>query len=333
MTQAIAAPDLSPNFLPVAYFVRGDAYYDKKQCESAIADYSAGLNLKPDDFRAHLIRADCYSSEYKIDQAQADLTAAIAARPDLVQGYASLGNAYVQWGKYDLAVSQFTIASGIDPSDFGLYQLRGNAYRAEAHYDQALADEKSALEINSKYWIAYYTRGLVYDDEGKFSDALDDFERAKELSSDSSLSQNAGLTQWEMGKFGEAEKVFADFAKSQPQNAYMTLWLDLARTKAGKPDDDQAQRAANLDLTKWPGPLVNLSLGKVSPDQVFQAAKIGDANTAQAHKCDADFFVGEWQLLHQNPTAAKPLFADELAGCRNETFGWRAANTELKQLP
>ncbi|MGD0143947.1 MAG: tetratricopeptide repeat protein [Rhizomicrobium sp.] len=334
LTAAIAAPDLSPQLLPTAYFLRGDLYAIKNQCDQAIADFSAGLKLEPDEFAAHLDRASCYAYENKIDQALSDMTSAITARPDLAKGYASRGVEYVVLGKFDSAIADFTSAAAIAPYDYGILQSRGGAYLGEAMYDQALADENKAIDLNSNYWPSYYTRGMIYDDLGKFNDALNEYKHVLDLSPDNvAASQSIGLTQWEIGRFDEAEKIFADSIKSQPQNIYLTLWLDFARAKAAKPDDDLAQRAAKLDLTKWPGPLVNVFLGKITPDQAFQAAAIGTASVAHNHKCDADFYVGEWRLQHQNSAAAKPLLADAAAGCRNDSWEWRGANTELKRLP
>jgi lipoprotein NlpI len=333
LSLAITAPDLAPRFLPVAYFDRGQIYFAGNQCDPAIADFSAGLKLKPNDFDAYLLRGLCYSIKSQFDLASADLTSAIGVRPDLSKGYVVRGIFYTDREKLDLAIADFSAAIGIEPDVPSFLVLRGNAYRRQAQYDRALEDENSVIGVNSNFSSAYFNRGLIYEDEGKFGDALDDFQNVLKLQpKDESAALNLGLTQWESGKFDDASETFAQNMKLRPQNAYTVLWLDLSRAKAGKTDGDLAERASKLDPSKWPAPVINVFLGKSTPDQAAQAAALGDAKTQQGQTCEVNFYVGEWQLLHQNAAMAKPMLEAAASSCPHEFVEWPAANAELKRL-
>jgi len=336
LTQAIAAPDLSPQFLPAAHFIRGEAYFDKQQCDPVIADMSASLALNPAHFEAHLLRGFCYAIEKKQnDLVESDFTAAIGVRPDLVKGYLVRGVFYVETEqKYDSAIADFTVAAAIEPDNAEIYELRGNTYRLEGKYDEALTDEDKAIDTRPKFAAAYYVRGQIHEDQGKFEDAIDEFKTVVEISpNNTEASLNIGLTQWEAGRFGDAVQTFESTSKARPDNAYWALWLSLARAKAGKTDDDLALRAAKLDLAKWPGPVVNVFLGKITADQAVQAASIGSADVLLGQRCEANFYLGEWQSMHRNPSATKTMLTDAANACPHEFVEWPAANAELKRLP
>ena len=57
LTQSIAAPDLPQNLLAVAYFDRAEMYAEKEQYDLALADTTAGLKLRSDDYEALVLHA------------------------------------------------------------------------------------------------------------------------------------------------------------------------------------------------------------------------------------------------------------------------------------
>ena len=54
--------------------------------------------------------------------------------------------------------------------------------------------------------------------------------------------------------------------------------------------DELEQRAAALDLTKWPGQVVNLYLGRAAAASVLAAASNADQKNVQEQLCEAYFF-------------------------------------------
>ena len=55
--------------------------------------------------------------------------------------------------------------------------------------------------------------------------------------------------------------------------------------------------------------------------------------TQRNQTCEADFYVGEWQVLHANAALAKPLLQAAAANCPNDFIERAAAGAELERLP
>ena len=141
-----------------------------------------------------------------------------------------------------------------------------------------------------------------------------------------------GLVQWEIGRFDDAAATFEQIVKARPSNAYGVLWLDISRVKAGNADGDLQRNAAGLDGVKWPAPVIAVFVGKSTPDQAIHAASAGGADLVQGQACEADFYVGEWQLLHGNADIAKRLLQAAAAKCPHDFVELDAAIAELKRL-
>jgi hypothetical protein len=58
-------------------------------------------------------------------------------------------------------------------------------------------------------------------------------------------------------------------------------------------------------LDNWTSQLQNLFTGSQTVDGLFAAIDHGDHEVEQRQLCQADFSVGEWNLLHQDITAAR----------------------------
>jgi len=97
-----------------------------------------------------------------------------------------------------------------------------------------------------------------------------------------------------------------------------------------------SETSKQLDMTKWPGPIIKLYLGQFTPAAVLASVeeKAGRAKTRQT--CQANFYGGLWALRQ----AAKPEAKEEAArllklaasDCYKSALEWRAAVAELKAL-
>ena len=86
--------------------------------------------------------------------------------------------------------------------------------------------------------------------------------------------------------------------------------------------------AANMEV--WPGPIVDLFLGKSSVEQVNELVARGHAKTNQG--CDARFFIAEWHLLEGRKEAATTLLREARMSCPVGKFERTAADLELKRI-
>jgi len=255
-------------------------------------------------------------------------------RPGFESSYAGRGNAYLAERKYDSAITDFNTIISLAPRASGGYLLRGAAFRDKGDYDKAIADEDEAIDLDSKDAGGYFERGLTYQAESDFHHARDDYDDGFKLRpGDFDARLNYGLLQWEFGNVDDAAATFAQAVQTQPTSAYGVLWLDIAQFKTGKADDGLRQNAARLDLKQWPGPVLELYLGALAPDAALKAAANDDPLTRQNQVCEADFYVGEWQLLHGAAALAKPLLAQAASDCPSDFVERLAAAAELRRQP
>ena len=136
---------------------------------------------------------------------------------------------------------------------------------------------------------------------------------------------------------GAPQKAAADLAKSASLKiwAYNALWLSLARMKAGVADTGNvslANNAMTLNMSQWPGTVVKFLMGQAKREEVAAAANEGDPARLAERVCDADFYVGEYDLAHNNAPAAKPLLQRAADKCPFASFERMGATAELMRL-
>jgi tetratricopeptide (TPR) repeat protein len=328
LTRALAAPDLPAHLRPTALFDRGEAYVFARQPDAALADYDAGLALRPASYDALQDRGYLHLQRKEFDLARADYTAAIAVRPELAGAYVGHGTVNLAQRRYDGAVKDYTDALGATLGAPDLYVLRGDAYRMAGRTSEAIADYGIAIRRDPKYADARIARGRAYQQSGALREALSDYDAAVRLAPrDADLRRLIGIAQWELGRFRDADESFAQSGGTAAQSAYAFLWRALMQ-RGGR---DLAQRAATIDQAAWPGPAIKLVLGTATPDAVLAAAKDPDPDAQAAKTCEADFFAGVWQNLHGDAAEGRRLLGEAVQLCRDEWPERRAATTELQR--
>ena len=123
------AIQLHPN-LEYAYNNRGNAYFNLRNYNAAIADYNKALNLNPNDSLAYNNRGNAYTVFKNYKAALADYDKALAINPNYFYAYNGRGNAYVYLGNYEQAIQNFNKALELAPNYANAYVNRGNAYYA-----------------------------------------------------------------------------------------------------------------------------------------------------------------------------------------------------------
>ena len=100
-------------------------------------------------------------------------------------------------------------------------------------------------------------------------------------------------------------------------------------------DDAQplARVAAAADLSKWPGPVLELDLGQMTAGEVMMAAASpGTDRQKKWRLCEANYFTGEDALLHHQRTTALARLKAARDGCPKGDTDYAAALAELKRL-
>jgi lipoprotein NlpI len=236
--------------------------------------------------------------------------------------------------KFALALALTLIASG--PAFARGLDDAGAAMIAAQHgdYDQAIRLLTSALAAGdlspANTMLAYHNRGNAYQDKGDYARAIADYETAIRLKPDYANAWYArGRAQFALGRFPAAATDFAKSATLDPKDAYAMIWLHLTRRRTAADDGGElARNAARLDLARWPGAVINLYLGKGTPQQA--RAAVAKDNEEQA--CEAAFYLGEYELMRKNTAAAKTLLQEAAKICPPPTDERDGAGVELKRL-
>jgi lipoprotein NlpI len=118
-----------------------------------------------------------------------------------------------------------------------------------------------------------------------------------------------------------------------PTYAYYAVWLDILSKR-----DHQASRSpqavSQIEMTKWPAPIIRMFLGQVTPAAVLIAADDPDARTKKDQLCEANFYIGELALQQGTNEEATRRFRLAAADCphRFNFVEGAAAYAELKAL-
>ena len=245
-------------------------------------------------------------------------------------------------GDADAAISAFSaalaagdLAPGYVPNaHFG----RARAYLQKNKCADALADLDEVIKLKADNVDAYLLRGAANACLNKPDAAVADFNAAIGLRPTAALYEAVARFQWIYGHFPQAAENYAQAAKlaakDNPHRPFILLWYAMSADRAGTLDQVMfAADVTKLDIDDWPAPLLDFYRGKATADDVNRKAANRDAQIATGQKCEADFYIGEWQLARKNEDAAKPLLQQAVSECPHNFVEYSLAQVELKRLP
>jgi serine/threonine-protein kinase len=129
------------------YVDRAAVYFERKEYDSARADYQQALRLDPENAEALFGRGYLHLQRDEDDLALADFTEVIRLAPEVAEAYAARGSVYAARKDYPRAVADFNEALRLDPRSADAYIGRGKARRDQKDYDGAVADFEQATRL------------------------------------------------------------------------------------------------------------------------------------------------------------------------------------------
>jgi lipoprotein NlpI len=201
-------------------------------------------------------------------------------------------------GGREWAISDYIEMIRLDTKDSDAPLNRGAKDQAKSDRGQIIVYYNAAIRRDPKDDDAYFHRGLANFYDGFLRQALADL--------------------------GQASKL-------DPEYAYYALWLDIL-DKRGNAASRLPQAISQINMTKWPAPVIRLFLGQTTPAAVLAAADDPDANTKRGQLCEANFYLGELALQQGAKENAARLFRLAAADCPREFVEGPAASAELKML-
>src|SRR5262249_43366027 len=140
------------------------------------------------------------------------------------------------------------------------YNNRGNAYHAKGDIDGAIADFNEAIRLGPSLVEPYNSRGYARFCSAEFKEAAVDFSRSIALKPAAHPMILRFLALSRVGALAE-----------------VVLKADVARLKTDE----------------WPSAIIELLAGDSTPEATRRAA------TKTEEVCQAQFYIGEWQLLRK----------------------------------
>jgi len=246
-------------------------------------------------------RSWCYGNSTDVETISACTLVILSGREsqrNLANAYFNRGIAYKNQRDFDRAIADYTQAIQLNPKDAKPHVNRGNVYSDKGDFDRAIADYSEAIQLDPKYAFAYLNRGLANLFTGSLAKAVTDLNQASEL---------------------------------EPKFPYAALWLDIANKRSNLPSR-LPDAIKQIDMTKWPAPVIRLYLGQLTPEALLAAADDPDTTKKKEQVCDANFFSGELALQRGAKDEATRLFWLAATGCPKTRDAYDSANAELKAL-
>lgn len=315
-----------------AYGKRGNALVELGDHDRAMADFDQAISLDPNQARGYNGRGWVWFSRGDYDRAIADYNTAIKLEPKKAAIYVNRGLVWKNKGDLDRAMADFDQAIRLDPKLASAYIGRGIAGAGKGDFDRAIADYSQAIALDPKDTLAYSNRGLSWAAKGNEALAIADCSHAI------SLSPNVGHTYGDRGLvellFGSLAKAQADIEKAaalEPGNAYVAIWRDILE-RSSRDDGHLREAAKTLDMTNWPAPVVHMFLGEQTPAEVLAAAGGASMATKIGQRCEANFFVAEFNRLQGNDEGALPLYRRAASECPQDHIERHLAAARLRAL-
>jgi tetratricopeptide (TPR) repeat protein len=319
---------LNPRY-STAFVNRGKALQQKGELDRALADYNEAIRFDPDQAMAFNNRGTLYQQMGDLRHALADFEEAIKVDPRNVFALNNHGNLAAARGDVDRAIADYSEAIRIDPAGASAFVNRGNAYQIKADLEHAIADYSEAFRIDPTNAVALNNRGNTYQRRGEFERAVADYSEAIRIEPGyAGAINNRGLAHFNTGDYGRSASDFARALEGRAPDPYRVMWLYLARSRAG---DERAgaeldANAMRLPASMWPYPVIEFYLGRRT-----LAATMAAADGA-ADRCTAEFFIGEWELLKAERSAAIESLKAAASTCPRFYAEYRGALAELKRL-
>ncbi len=322
------------------FYQRGLAFAAKNDLKAAAADQSEAIRLSPNHLGAHVKRAAMLAALGKTKEAQAAYDEAVNNFPNVLLVYNDRGAFRRNTRDLDGAIGDFTRCLEIDPTFAVGFLNRGFCLADQNSPQAAEGDFSAALKLKldvATSGIAYRFRATARLLQGNAAAAIADFNAAiKADPRDATLYEERGFANFFNKSFPAAISDFSKAMQMNPKAIHLLPWQALALSRSGQSAEGrvllESAPAGKTPPTGWVAKLDDLLLDKISADELLEAVLNPDPNEKNRRLCEAQFFIGQKQLLHEEATTATSHFREALACNEHSLSAFRGARYELNDF-
>ncbi|MEW6149455.1 MAG: tetratricopeptide repeat protein [Bradyrhizobium sp.] len=258
------------------------------------------------------------------------------------------GLAYIARGDADRAIADYDESIRLDPRNGLTFNERGLAFGTKGNLDRAVADFDRAIELHPGHGDIHYNRGKALLRADEIDRAIADFDQAIKLGPTSLIATatNDVITKLTVariksdyfhirahakflqGRYADAASDYAQVVALRRDDPYPALQLHLSRARSGQSGgiaELQAARSA-IKQGEWPYPVVELLLNRKTAMEALALAKTPD------QRCEAHYYIGEWNLVRADNGAAEMALQTAAATCAKDFSEYQLAQAELRRL-
>ena len=197
-------------------------------------------------------------------------------------------------GQVTNAIDLANKALAKDATDARALFLRGSAHEQNKDTARALADYAACLKANPKLPVVWQKRGELYFRLGSFKESVADFDKFIELLPDQAPHHwQRGISLYYAGRFDDGRKQFEQHKAVNPYDVENAAWHFLCAARASTPEKARAalipvERDARVPMMQ----IHALFAGKMTPDDVLAAARIGGAAQQDNQLFYAHLYLG-----------------------------------------
>lgn len=164
-------------------------YYDVhvRELQEAVNDFTAALELDPDNPTGHVNRGYVYNDLRQASKAEVDFEAAIKARPNYGEAYLGLAFSYLQLRRAKPALREADLAEKYMGESGPIHLARAEAYRQEMKLRDAEAQYRAALKFVPNDVQTHLALADVLYRMHRYSDAITALKATLGLGPDDSL--------------------------------------------------------------------------------------------------------------------------------------------------
>ena len=166
------------------HFKKGVELQEQKRFQEALAEFDEAIRRDPHSAVAYYGRGNAYYDVGQFQRGIEDLDDAIRLDPGDGGAYNNRGAAYGNLGQFQRSIEDFDEAIRLDPVDAEAYNNRGLAYTRLGQFHLAIQDIDEAVRLDPGNGLAYANRAVAHTFLNNDEAAQRDVERAHQLGFD-----------------------------------------------------------------------------------------------------------------------------------------------------